>query len=376
MAGTDSTRERLQPSSDDAVVTIGRYVPFETLVSEHDVLTRGGDLIRSWRLDGLRSDGPIDASSTPVERQPAFRELLKRLSGGRFALWTHRIRRQRDAVSQDAARPEPLSDVVYLTLLVRSVPRRSSRFLRIPRKANRSACGAPPELSSAMQEAAQLVQRVLEPLQPHQLGEYCIGGRRYNELLDFLGLLVNGSWARRKVTPLPLYRSLPRTPVAFAGEKITFGQGSDAQYAVAFRMADELQVQPNRAHNLCLAEDCEFFETQSFAPAFERAPEAVQGLHESTADIAGVLECQQPLGDYHYSLVLFDKDAQPAEHRAAVAAYVNGAASGVAIAVCDMSDAAWFAQWPGTWGWRARQARLASRAPHTMQPDQVPPDGE
>jgi type IV secretion system protein VirB4 len=378
MAGTDNTRKPLQSFTDDPA-HLGRYVPFETLVSEHDVLTRGGDLIRTWRLDALRGEGEMHTSSPPIERHAAFRQLLQRLGGGRFAFWTHRIRRCRDGGSEIAAVPQSkqwpqapaVADVVYLTVLVRSVPRRSPRFLRMPKKANRAACGCPGELLSSMQETSLVVSDLLAPLQPHLLGDYCIGGRRYNELLDFLALLVNGSWARQRVMPALLYRTLPRTQVAFAGEKITFGQGSQAQYAVAFGMADELQAQPNRAHNLHLPEDCEFIETQSFAPAFERAPDCAEGLHEH---VSNVLERQPSLGDYHYSLVLFGKDAKQAEHRAAAAAYVIGATSGVAIAVCDMSDAAWFSQWPGTWSWRARQARLSSRVLVATPTYQAPTD--
>jgi type IV secretion system protein VirB4 len=385
MTGTDNTRKPIQPLGDDVAALLGRFVPFEALVGEHDVLTRGGDLIRTWRLDALRGDGQMDTSSLPIERQAVFRQLLERLSGGRFALWTHRVRRSHDGGYDVAALPPTapdrrspgatligqqspapvLCDELYLTVLLRSVPRRSPRFLRIPKKASRTACACPAELLGCMQETSLAVSELLAPLRPHLLGEYCIGGRPHNELLDFLGLLVNGSWARQKVASALLYKALPCTQVVFAGEKITFGRGDDAQYAVAFGMADDLRAQPNRAHNLCLPEDCEFIETQSFAPAFERAPEAVQALDrcvQENVDVHEVvLERQQPLGDYHYSLVLFGKDAQQAEHRAAAAAYVIGVTSGAALAVCDMSDAAWFSQWPGTWSWRARQARLSSR---------------
>jgi type IV secretion system protein VirB4 len=127
-----------------------------------------------------------------------------------------------------------------------------------------------------------------------------------------------------------------------------------------------------------LPEDCEFIETQSFAPGIERASQAAQAVHGCVQESVGVhevvLERQQPLGDYHYSLVLFGKDAKQAEHRAAGAAYVIGATSGVAIAVCDMSDAAWFSQWPGTWSWRARQARLSSRVLGATPLYQAPTD--
>ena len=32
---------------------LARFIPFSSLVSEHDVITRGGDYFRVWRLDGV-----------------------------------------------------------------------------------------------------------------------------------------------------------------------------------------------------------------------------------------------------------------------------------------------------------------------------------
>ena len=32
---------------------LARFVPFSSLVTAHDVITRGGDFLRVWRLDGV-----------------------------------------------------------------------------------------------------------------------------------------------------------------------------------------------------------------------------------------------------------------------------------------------------------------------------------
>jgi type IV secretion system protein VirB4 len=374
MADNDNTRTPFQPRIDSGAL-LGRYVPFEAMVTQHDVLTRGGDLIRTWRLDGLRGADEMDAASLPVERQAAFRDLLQQLTGGRFALWTHRIRRlcatgpkTGEVVESNTA---ALLDEVYVTVLIRSVPRRSPRFLRIPKKANRSACGCPAELLSAMQDTSRVVSTALEDLRPHVLGDYFVGEQHCNEMLDFLALLVNGSWARQKLQQQQLYKSLPRTYVAFAGEKIVFRAGNQTHHAVAFGMTDYAQSQPQREHNLRLPQDCELIETQSFSPAFERVPEELEGVER----VEGVSARQHAWGDYHYSLVLFANNARDAEHRAAAAAYVIGATTGVTVAPCDMSDAVWFSQWPGTWSWRARQARLSSRMPDAASLYQAEPDG-
>ena len=33
------------------------FVPFSALLSPHDVITRGGDYLRVWRLDGVHFEG-------------------------------------------------------------------------------------------------------------------------------------------------------------------------------------------------------------------------------------------------------------------------------------------------------------------------------
>ena len=37
---------------------LARFVPFSSLVSPHDVITRGGDYFRVWRLDGVPGRTP------------------------------------------------------------------------------------------------------------------------------------------------------------------------------------------------------------------------------------------------------------------------------------------------------------------------------
>ncbi len=399
MAGIENARIPFQEYADDPGSQLGRYVPFETLVTEHDVLTRGGDLIRIWRLDALCSAG-AEGPDRSLEQRAAFLSLLQKLAGGRFALWMHRVRRLAQELEPAAARQQRsagsgrMLDEIYLSVLVRSVPRRLPRFLRIPRKASRSASGCHAELLSVMNEAVQAVESALGELQPHLLGDYFVAGRHYSEVLEFLGLLVNGTWTHHEVTPALLYKSLPRAHVAFAGEQIMFRQGEHTRYALSFGIAQEPpdagEAFASQRRELRLSQECEFIETRSFAPAFERICDAGVNTHPHERapgrgnhgpDVAAVAMRSAGLADYHYSLVVFglvrhSKNPLDAEHRAAAAAYVVGATLGVPVVACDMSDAAWFSQWPGTWSWRARQARLSSRSFAAPSLYQAVSDGE
>ena len=68
-----------------------RFIPFSSLVSANDVITRGGDYLRVWRLDGV----PFECADehTISERHEAKCSLLRNLAGGQFAIWEHRLHR-------------------------------------------------------------------------------------------------------------------------------------------------------------------------------------------------------------------------------------------------------------------------------------------
>ena len=70
---------------------LARFIPFSSMLGPHDVITRGGDYLRVWRLDGV----PFECADEAVlaERHEALCSLLRNLAGGQWAVWTHRIHR-------------------------------------------------------------------------------------------------------------------------------------------------------------------------------------------------------------------------------------------------------------------------------------------
>lgn len=70
---------------------LARFIPFSSLVTPHDVITRGGDYLRVWRLDGV----PFECADEHLiaERHEALCSLLRNLAGGQWAVWTHRLHR-------------------------------------------------------------------------------------------------------------------------------------------------------------------------------------------------------------------------------------------------------------------------------------------
>ena len=79
------------------------FIPFSSLVSAHDVITRGGDYLRIWRLDGV----PFECADDHLilERHEALCSLLRNLCGGQWAVWTHRLHRVVQDCLQHPAQP-------------------------------------------------------------------------------------------------------------------------------------------------------------------------------------------------------------------------------------------------------------------------------
>ena len=80
---------------------LGSFVPFSSLVGVHDVITRGGDYLRIWRLDGVAFECADE--HLIAERHEALCSLLRNLAGGQWAVWTHRLHRVVGDALQDPA---------------------------------------------------------------------------------------------------------------------------------------------------------------------------------------------------------------------------------------------------------------------------------
>jgi len=373
---------------------LSRFVPFSSLISPHDVLTRGGDYLRVWRLDGVSFEGADEHQVADCHE--ALCSLMRNLSGGHWAVWTHRLHRFVDDRLDDPKQPgfardlsmayhamlggrRMMSNDLYLTLLYRPDTSSVSRALRSNHRTRAEIAAAQVEALGVVEERAALVGRMLRGFGPTLLGTRRQARHLYSEVAEFLGYLVNGSWRPIPMTPGPLYRTLPDARISFGGDKLELRQGDARRYAALVDIKEYASdVEPGILNSL-LYEASEFIETQSFSilPRRDamRALElqrdqliasddvvAVQ-IDEMDAAMNDLGDGQFCMGEYHYSLVVFGNDAADAGRRAAKAIGAVAEASSLQMAPVDLvADAAWFAQMPGNWRWRTRDAKLSSRA--------------
>jgi type IV secretion system protein VirB4 len=373
---------------------LSRFVPFSSLVSPNDVITRGGDYFRVWRLDGVPFECADEA--TIAERHEAKCSLLRNLAGGQFAVWEHRLHRFVDDTLSEPSEPgfardlarayaaslrsqRMMSNELYLTLVYRPAGSRLGRALQSNRRSREEIAQSQAEALRVLEEKSALVERVLRAFDPRLLGIEERLGREFSEVAEFLGHLVNGVWRPVPVHAGPLYRTLPTARLSFGADKLELRHGDERRYAAFVDIHEYADtVQPGVLDAL-LYERSEFIETQSFSMLPRRdamralelqrdqliASDDVVASQIADMDLAlnELGDGQFCMGEYHYSLLVFGDSVADAGRRAAQAVGAVGEACSLQMRPVDLvADAAWFAQMPGNWQWRPREAKLSSRA--------------
>ncbi len=373
---------------------LARFVPASSLVSPHDVITRGGDYCRTWRLDGVAFECADEHQI--AERQEAICGLLRNLAGGQWSVWTHRLHRIVSDQLQDPAQPgfardlsqayqsklgerRMMSNELYLTLVYRPNLSKAGRALQSRQRTRAAITESQDEALRVMEERSALVERALRGFGPQLLGTRTHNGRAYSEVAEFLGYLINGFWRPILASAGALFRTLPVARLSFGGDKLELRHGEQRRYAALVDIKEYADAVEPGILNTLLYEASEFIETQSFSilPRREamRALELQRDQLVASDDVVASQITQMDLaldelgdgqfcmGEYHYSLVVFGEDVATAGRSAAQAIGAVGEASSLQMAPVDLvADAAWFAQQPGNWQWRPREAKLSSRA--------------
>ena len=214
----------------DAENPLARFVPFSSLVSAHDVITRGGDYLRTWRLDGVPFEcaddhahrraprGPLQPASQPG-RRPVGRLVAPAAPGRR----RHHERARATGFARELSRAyyakldgqRLMSNELYLTLVYRPNASRVSRALQSTQRSRAAIATGPgrrPAGDGGDERARRARPARIRPAAArHPRDER---GRDYSELAEFLGYLVNGTWRAIPQTAGPLYRiAADDTPV-------------------------------------------------------------------------------------------------------------------------------------------------------------------
>ncbi|AJW99703.1 VirB4 family type IV secretion/conjugal transfer ATPase [Burkholderia gladioli pv. gladioli] len=386
-------------------VVLADFVPFSSHVTDHVIRTREGDYLRVWKIAGIAFEA-ADPGDILV-RHEGFNQLVRSLPGGHVGLWSHRLRRR---VTDHFATPygnpfcqelatryyasfagyRMMANELYLTVVYR--PHRT-RLGRLFSQAARRTAGdirrGEYEALKVMAELAAQVESGLKPWGPVALGVYRNQVRdakqihhtqrsvRFSAALEFLGYLVNAAWEPVPVPSGRIAEALPTSRLFFRTEKVEIRMPGATRYAALLDLKDyPEETEPGMLDGL-LYGDFEYIETQSFTildrPTAKEALERQRNQLIAGEDVAvsqveamdqalnDLINGDFVLGEYHYSLaVLGDRPDEVARHVAK--ARTQLADVGFQSALVDLvADAAWFAQLPGNWRYRPREAKLTSR---------------
>ncbi|MDN7179187.1 VirB4 family type IV secretion/conjugal transfer ATPase [Caballeronia sp. SEWSISQ10-4 2] len=380
-------------------VPLADFIPYSTHLTDHVIKTREGDYLRIWRIAGIAFEAADPADI--LVRHEGFNQLVRGLTGGHVALWSHRLRRR---VSDHFATPygdrfcqelatryyasfagyRMMANELYLTLVYRPNRTRLGRiFSQVARRTLDDIRRDQHHALKAMAELAAQVESSLRPYDPVALGvytkqiQYTRRPCRFSSSLEFLGYLVNAVWEPVPVPAGRIREALPTSRLFFGAEKVEIRMPAATRYAALIDLKDyPEETEPGMLNGL-LYGDFEYIETQSFAildrPSAKEALERqrnqlIAGEDVAVSQVASMDQALNDLingdfvlGEYHYSLaVLGDAGEEVAKHVAK--ARTQLADVGFQTALIDLvSDAAWFAQLPGNWGYRPREAKLTSR---------------
>lgn len=386
-------------------VVLADFVPFSSHVTDHVIRTREGDYLRVWKIAGIAFEA-ADPGDILV-RHEGFNQLVRSLPGGHVGLWSHRIRRR---VTDHFATPygnpfcqelatryyasfagyRMMANELYLTLVYRPHRTRLGRlFSQAARRTPDDIRRDQHEALKVMAELAAQVESGLTPWDPVPLGVYRKPIRhakqshhlqrpvRFSAALEFLGYLVNAVWEPVPVPSGRIAEALPTSRLFFRTEKVEIRMPGATRYAALLDLKDyPEETEPGMLNGL-LYGDFEYIETQSFTildrPTAKEALERQRNQLIAGEDVAvsqvgamdqaldDLINGDFVLGEYHYSLaVLGDRPDEVARHVAK--ARTQLADVGFQTALVDLvADAAWFAQLPGNWRYRPREAKLTSR---------------
>ncbi|MFT4435994.1 VirB4 family type IV secretion/conjugal transfer ATPase [Caballeronia sp. 15715] len=380
-------------------VALADTIPYSTHVTDRIIKTREGDYLLIWKLAGIAFEAADPADI--LVRHDGFNQLVRALPGGHVALWSHRLRRR---VSDHFATPygnrfcqelatryyasfagyRMMANELYLTLVYRPHRTKVGRvFSRAARRTREDIRRDQQEALKVMDELAAQVESSLKPYDPVALGVYRKSSpitkrlRRFSSALELLGYLVNGVWESEPVPAGPICEALPTSRLFVGVEKVEIRMPAATRHAALLDLKDyPEETEPGMLNGL-LYGDFEYIETQSFTildkPSAKEALERQRNQLIAGEDVAisqveamdqalnDLINGDFVLGEYHYSLaVLADTAEEVSKHVAK--ARTQLADAGFQTALIDLvADAAWFAQLPGNWRYRPREAKLTSR---------------
>lgn len=391
---------------------VASRVPIVAHVDAFVARTVQGDYVQTLRFGGASFECADDAALNQWHER--LNVLWRNLASPHLAVWSHVVRRRDDRLP--AAQPlqgfaadldrryrarlageTVMVNELYVSLVYRPQPLAvGAATLQFLQRTDTTT--ARQALHDALDVCAQHRQDLMSALafyEPEPLGLY-VGpqGRLGSSLLEFHGLLVNGSWQPMDLPRGPLNEAVARVRPLFGQEAMEYRGLVDSCLGAMLGIAAHPTPTPPGLFNGLLTAPFPFVLTQSFTfipkstavDLMKRQLRRLQASNDPAASQAAdlklalddVVSNRFVLGDHHFTLqVLGDPfdSGEPAgdrikalNDRLALARSLLGD-TGMGVAREDLAlEAAYWAQLPGHFALRPRKAPITSRNFAAMAP--------
>jgi type IV secretion/conjugal transfer VirB4 family ATPase len=370
---------------------LARFLPYSSHVASDVVVTRAGDLIRCWKVEGIPFD-TVDADDIALRKEQLNTALLS-IGSDKIALWTHIVRhRWSDRLNHGAggysqAYHEAYSDMVdgtgmmrndlYLTVVYR--PSGNGGFgiaSRIGRSREEIEEARAIGLK-ALNELSVQLEANLSRYELTRLGLYEFEGAVCSDLLEFWNFLASGVWQRVRVPHGPIAEGIGNAWISVGAETVELRTPVSQRFAQFFDIKDYVTATEGGMINALMYQPIEFVISQSFcfmnksqARGFLKRQQnqlmnANDGsntqVQEITDAIDELIQGNFSLGQYHFVAGIFSDNPSQCEAHRVKAMAVMADLGFVAALVDTATDAAFFSQFPGNFFYRPRLARITSR---------------
>ncbi len=374
------------------------YIPYGTILTDHVVkLSGGAGYLGTWRLDGIPFE-TVDEDDI-LARKEALHNFLRALGGGSFAVWTHKIRRVvHERLHGVAANPfcrdvseryyrtfethRQMATELYLSILYRPPQEKVvNLFGRVGPKQVAELQRQEQEGLSTFEDVAKQLEASLRRYEPERLGTFEQHDIVYSQHLSFLAYLINGVWESIPLRRCPLSSYLQSSRLHFSdrtGMVEIWHPNGTRKFAGLLDIQEYPSFSEPGMTNGMLYGDSEYIETQSFSFLGKRdglkylerqrnhliagedaATREIEQFSQAAEDLqSGLID----LGEYHYSIALFGSSLEEVSKARALARATFQDGPGFKMAVVDViPECAWFAQLPGNWWVRPREATITTR---------------
>ena len=374
---------------------VGDHLPYLAQVDDYTIVTREGLAMQVIRLAGLPFE-TIDAVQLDA-RKAARSLMLQAVASSRFALVHHLVRRVVEP-ELDGSFPDDFSreldeawrgrltsrrlfvNDLYLTLILRPLKgraRAADKLLGLFGGAKAERPGTAADIRE-LNQAREALLAALEPYGPQLLEAYDLPRGLGSQPAEFLGGLLNGTFAPMLLPQGDLGHALAKRRISFGADAIEFGpvDGAPSEVAAILSVKDYPAETDAGMLDDIYRLPFEMVVTQSFAvvdrgPALERMDLALRRMR-SADDSAVSLRSELALAkdDVSAGRALFGEHHLTVMVKAADLSELDIAVGEVQAALTDTGfvavreelglEAAFWAQFPGNFQYIARRALVSS----------------